>query len=245
MLLRAAKFAKLSCPRAALSAARPCAAPRPETLRSHPRRHRKPALAAEGAKLLQQFATDSVKDPGSVRFELLREPNRNNHFTIVEVWQKPASFRKPHLRPAPHQDFPRKNPAVAGQPLRRTPAHPPPINRLKPGCRRAEFQPAPAHLPTEESCPLSAGPGERKLVHPLSPFPAGRANSPVTLIVSAHALRIARDLIRLGKPQELFAVAGSRCQDDTARPSRSNLHSANRFSIRVGAQFHDSVTIQT
>src|SRR5579863_4511348 len=34
------------------------------------------ALAAEGAKLLQQFAADSVKDPGSVRFELLREPNR-------------------------------------------------------------------------------------------------------------------------------------------------------------------------
>jgi quinol monooxygenase YgiN len=51
-----------------------------------------PALAAEGSKLLEQFATDSVKDPGSVRFELLREPNRINHFTIVEVWQSRKDF---------------------------------------------------------------------------------------------------------------------------------------------------------
>lgn len=55
-----------------------------------------PALAAEGAKLLQQFAADSVKDPGSVRFELLREPNRINHFTIVEVWQSKQDFEN-HL----------------------------------------------------------------------------------------------------------------------------------------------------
>jgi quinol monooxygenase YgiN len=75
-----------------------------------------PALAAEGAKLLQQFATDSVKDPGSVRFELLREPNRINHFTIVEVWQNKQAFEA-HLTLPHTKSFREKIQPLLGSPF--------------------------------------------------------------------------------------------------------------------------------
>ena len=75
-----------------------------------------PALAAEGAKLLQQFAADSVKDPGSVRFELLREPNRINHFTIVEVWQSRQDFET-HLTLPHTKSFREKIQPLLGSPF--------------------------------------------------------------------------------------------------------------------------------
>jgi quinol monooxygenase YgiN len=75
-----------------------------------------PALAAEGGKLLQQFATDSVKDPGSVRFELLREPNRINHFTIVEVWQSKQDFEN-HLILPHTKSFREKIQPLLGSPF--------------------------------------------------------------------------------------------------------------------------------
>ena len=46
-----------------------------------------PQGAADTNKWLHEFAADSRKDPGSVRFEVLRDVERTNHFTIVEVWQ--------------------------------------------------------------------------------------------------------------------------------------------------------------
>ncbi len=51
-----------------------------------------PNAAAETAKALQQFAEDSRKDPGSVRFEVMRDVERTNHFTIVEVWQNRMAY---------------------------------------------------------------------------------------------------------------------------------------------------------
>jgi quinol monooxygenase YgiN len=51
-----------------------------------------PNYAADGTKLLQQFATDSRRDPGSVRFELLQDNSRGNHFTLVEVWENQKAF---------------------------------------------------------------------------------------------------------------------------------------------------------
>ena len=48
--------------------------------------------AAEAAKILHQFAIDSRNDQGSVRFEVLRDPDRLNHFTIVEVWRTRQDF---------------------------------------------------------------------------------------------------------------------------------------------------------
>lgn len=46
----------------------------------------------EPLALLREFAADSRKDPGVMRFELLQQDNRHNHFTIVEVWQTRDAF---------------------------------------------------------------------------------------------------------------------------------------------------------
>jgi quinol monooxygenase YgiN len=51
-----------------------------------------PQFAADTAKLLQQFGTDSLKEPGAVRFESLQDVARTNHFTIVEVWQSRQAY---------------------------------------------------------------------------------------------------------------------------------------------------------
>jgi quinol monooxygenase YgiN len=51
-----------------------------------------PAYAMEAATLLQTFATDSRKDPGSVRFEVFRDVARVNHFSIVEIWDSQKSY---------------------------------------------------------------------------------------------------------------------------------------------------------
>ena len=51
-----------------------------------------PNFAAEAATLLAQMAADSRKEPGSVRFDVLRDTSRSNHFAIVEVWQTRQAF---------------------------------------------------------------------------------------------------------------------------------------------------------
>jgi quinol monooxygenase YgiN len=45
------------------------------------------ANLAEPIKTLQEFAADSRKDPGCVRFEVVQQVDRTNHFTIVSVWR--------------------------------------------------------------------------------------------------------------------------------------------------------------
>jgi quinol monooxygenase YgiN len=51
-----------------------------------------PAIVAEATRLLREFAADSQKDPGVVRFELLIQDGRLNHFTLEEVWQTREAF---------------------------------------------------------------------------------------------------------------------------------------------------------
>ena len=51
-----------------------------------------PNYEADGTKLLQQFNADSHHDAGVVRFELLQDTGRPNHFTIVSVWQNMKAF---------------------------------------------------------------------------------------------------------------------------------------------------------
>lgn len=41
---------------------------------------------------LKQLAEDSRKDPGHVRFDVVQQNNRPNHFTVVEVWKDRQSF---------------------------------------------------------------------------------------------------------------------------------------------------------
>jgi len=51
-----------------------------------------PEIVAEATRLLREFSADSQKDRGVVRFELLIQDGRLNHFTIVEVWQTRDAF---------------------------------------------------------------------------------------------------------------------------------------------------------
>jgi len=75
-----------------------------------------PNAAAEGTKLLEEFATDSRKDKGSVRFELLREVSRLNHLTMVQVWQTRADFEA-HQAAAHTKMFREKIQPLLGGPL--------------------------------------------------------------------------------------------------------------------------------
>ena len=51
---------------------------------------------------LKQLAEDSRKDSGRVRFDVVQQTNRPNHFTVVEVWTDRAAFdahaMAPHSR---------------------------------------------------------------------------------------------------------------------------------------------------
>ena len=58
-----------------------------------------PNFAADTAKALEEFAANSRKDPGSVRMEVMRDVDRVNHFTIVEVWQTRQAYEAHLSRP--------------------------------------------------------------------------------------------------------------------------------------------------
>jgi len=73
-----------------------------------------PNFADDTMKALRQFAADSRKDAGSVRFEFLQDVVRTNHFSIVEVWQNRRAYD------AHQQALSRKDPAGVGESVRRT-----------------------------------------------------------------------------------------------------------------------------
>jgi quinol monooxygenase YgiN len=75
-----------------------------------------PNGAAEAAKILHQFAVDSRNDQGSVRFEVLRDPDRLNHFTIVEVWRTRQDFES-HLAAGHSKAFREKLQPMLGSPF--------------------------------------------------------------------------------------------------------------------------------
>jgi quinol monooxygenase YgiN len=75
-----------------------------------------PTGAAEAAKMLHQFAADSRNDQGSVRFEVLRDPNRLNHFTMVEVWRSRQDFES-HLAASHTRAFREKLQPMLGSPF--------------------------------------------------------------------------------------------------------------------------------
>ena len=61
-----------------------------------------PTFGADGAKLLTAFAAEARRGPGAVRYEVIVEPDRRNHVTVVSVWESRAAFEKhlaiPHTR---------------------------------------------------------------------------------------------------------------------------------------------------
>jgi quinol monooxygenase YgiN len=58
----------------------------------------------EALALLKQLAEASRKEAGNVRFEVLQQSNRQNHCTIVEVWQDQQALEA-HVMAAHTQQF--------------------------------------------------------------------------------------------------------------------------------------------
>ena len=75
-----------------------------------------PNYIVDGTPLLSKFASDSRKDKGVVRFELLQEPGRKNHFAIVSVWENQAAFDA-HLEADHTKQFREKLQPMLGGPL--------------------------------------------------------------------------------------------------------------------------------
>lgn len=75
-----------------------------------------PNYASDAAKLLSQYAADSRKDMGSVRFELLGDLSRKNHFTFVSVWENQAAFNA-HLEANHTKQFRDKLQPMLGSPF--------------------------------------------------------------------------------------------------------------------------------
>ena len=59
-----------------------------------------PTQKVAGTKLVEEYVADTRKDPGLVRIEASAEIARDNHISIVEVWQNKKAFDD-HLA-APH-----------------------------------------------------------------------------------------------------------------------------------------------
>jgi quinol monooxygenase YgiN len=51
-----------------------------------------PTAKDQGQALLEQLADASRKDDGNLRFELLQQNSRPNHFTLVEAWKDQTAF---------------------------------------------------------------------------------------------------------------------------------------------------------
>jgi quinol monooxygenase YgiN len=63
-----------------------------------------PNFADGTAKALQDFNAASSKDPGFVRFEVMRDVDRTNHFAVVEVWRTRKEYEA-HLGQAHTKQF--------------------------------------------------------------------------------------------------------------------------------------------
>lgn len=72
---------------------------------------------AEISELIRQFAIDSRNDPGVVRFEVLQQDGKPNHFTIFEVWRDREAFEA-HLAAAHTRQFREKLQPMLGSPFR-------------------------------------------------------------------------------------------------------------------------------
>jgi quinol monooxygenase YgiN len=51
-----------------------------------------PQGTADAIKLMHDFQVASLKDPGAMRFEVLQQDARLNHFVISEVWQSREAY---------------------------------------------------------------------------------------------------------------------------------------------------------
>jgi quinol monooxygenase YgiN len=75
-----------------------------------------PPFAEEGGKLLSEFAAQARRDPGAVRFEVLVEPARRNHLTLVTVWESREAFDR-HLAAEHTRAFRQRLQPMLGSPF--------------------------------------------------------------------------------------------------------------------------------
>jgi quinol monooxygenase YgiN len=75
-----------------------------------------PNHIVDATSLLLNFAADSRKEKGAVRFEVFQEPARKNHITIVSVWENQAAFDA-HLEADHTKQFREKVQPMLGGPL--------------------------------------------------------------------------------------------------------------------------------
>ena len=54
--------------------------------------------------LLKQLAEYSRRDDGNLRFEVVQQVNRPNHFTVIEIWRD-AKALEAHSMAAPTREF--------------------------------------------------------------------------------------------------------------------------------------------
>ena len=59
-----------------------------------------PPRTDDAVAALKQLAEDSRKDGGHVRFDIVQQTNRPNHFTVAEIWKDRSSFDAHSMAPA-------------------------------------------------------------------------------------------------------------------------------------------------
>jgi quinol monooxygenase YgiN len=74
-------------------------------------------ILEQATDLIREFAADSLKDPGVLRFEILQQDGHPNHFTIYEVWESRRAFEG-HLAAAHTRRFREKLQPMLGSPFR-------------------------------------------------------------------------------------------------------------------------------
>lgn len=74
-----------------------------------------PPQAAAGTKLVQQYVTETRKDPGIVRIEAAAEIARTNHISLLEVWQDKKAFDE-HIANAHTRQFRQQLDPILGSP---------------------------------------------------------------------------------------------------------------------------------
>jgi quinol monooxygenase YgiN len=74
-----------------------------------------PDFAPATAQLLQQYEGDSRTENGALRFEVMVQDGRPNHFTIVEVWNTRQAFEA-HTAQQHTRDFRTKLQPYLGSP---------------------------------------------------------------------------------------------------------------------------------
>jgi len=70
----------------------------------------------EAIQLLRGYASDTLKDAGAIRFDVLQQDSRRNHFAVVEVWQNRKTFEA-HLALEHTKQFREKIQPFLGSPF--------------------------------------------------------------------------------------------------------------------------------